>query len=82
MAERGNSTHGRRLDDEMKSETSGLTKNTHPDHVAEWRQPEPMPDETDSEDVLAAMDPNGTASAADGEAAVVFTSEATEAEDA
>ncbi|MDK1326401.1 hypothetical protein [Arthrobacter sp. zg-Y1143] len=79
MAERGNSTHGRRLDDEMKSETSGLTRNTHPDHVAEWRQPEPMPDDTDSEDVLAALDPNGTAPAVG--AAVAFTSEATEAED-
>lgn len=60
MAERGNTTHGARLDEEMKTETQGLTRNTLPDHVEQWRQPEPMPDDTDSEDVRAAMDPNGT----------------------
>lgn len=61
MAERGNTTHGRRLDEEMKQETEGLTKNTIPDHAEEWRQPEPMPDDTDSGEVQDAMEPNRTA---------------------
>ena len=88
MAERGNSTHGRRLDDEMKTETQGLTKNTLPDHVEEWRQPEPMPDDTDSDDVLEAMNPNGNGAgeadpAAEADArTVAFTSETPEADDA
>ncbi|MFZ3453844.1 hypothetical protein [Arthrobacter sp. 7Tela_A1] len=55
MAERGNSTHGRRLDEEMKQETQGLTRNAVPDHVEEWRQPEPMADDTDSAEVQDAM---------------------------
>ena len=55
MAERGNSTHGRRMDDEMKHETQGLTRNVSPDHTAEWRQPEPVADDTDSAEVQAAM---------------------------
>ena len=63
MAERGNTTHGSRLDDEMKTETQGLTKNTLPDHEEEWRQPEPMPDDTDSGEVLDAMEPNRTSDA-------------------
>ena len=59
MAERGNTTHGRRLDEEMKLETDGLTRNAVPDRTQEWRQPEPMPDDTDSQEVLDAMEPNG-----------------------
>ncbi|MCC9173892.1 hypothetical protein [Arthrobacter sp. zg-Y179] len=59
MAERGNSTHGRRLDEELKLETEDLTKTTRPGHLEEWRQPEPLPDDTDSDEVLEAMDPNG-----------------------
>ncbi|MCQ2000009.1 hypothetical protein [Arthrobacter zhaoxinii] len=59
MAERGNSTHGRRLDEELKLETEDLTKTTRPGHLEEWRQPEPLPDDTDPDEVLEAMDPNG-----------------------
>lgn len=63
MAERGNTTHGRRLDEEMKLETEGLTKNAVPDHAEEWRQPEPLPDDTDPDEVLDAMEPNRTSGA-------------------
>jgi len=55
MAERGNSTHGRRMDEEMKHETQNLTRNASPDHVEEWRQPEPVADDTDSVEVQEAM---------------------------
>lgn len=59
MAERGNTTHGRRLDEEMKLETDGLTRNAVPDRTQAWRQPEPLPDDTDAAEVLSAMEPNG-----------------------
>lgn len=55
MAERGNSTHGRRVDDEMKHETQNLTRNAVPDHAQEWRQPEPLADDTDSAEVQEVM---------------------------
>ncbi|WP_404320874.1 hypothetical protein [Arthrobacter luteolus] len=55
MAERGNSTHGRRMDEEMKHEAQNLTRNASPDHVEEWRQPEPVADDTDSVEVQEAM---------------------------
>ena len=55
MAERGNSTHGRRMDEEMKHETQNLTHNASPDHAQEWRQPEPVADDTDSVEVQDAM---------------------------
>ncbi|MBF4994444.1 hypothetical protein ITX31_10000 [Arthrobacter gandavensis] len=55
MAERGNSTHGRRLDEEMKHETQNLTRNAVPDHTQEWRQPEPLADDTDTPEVQDVM---------------------------
>ncbi|MGW9405046.1 hypothetical protein ACWGQ2_13890 [Arthrobacter sp. NPDC055585] len=55
MAERGNSTHGRRMDEEMKHETQNLTRNAVPDHAQEWRQPEPLADDTDSAEVQDVM---------------------------
>ncbi|MCC3298156.1 hypothetical protein [Arthrobacter caoxuetaonis] len=62
MAERGNSTHGRRMDEEMKHETRDLTRNAVPGHAQEWRQPEPLADDTDSVEVQEAM---GTATDTD-----------------
>ncbi|MBD8042560.1 hypothetical protein H9638_01920 [Arthrobacter sp. Sa2BUA2] len=55
MAERGNSTHGRRMDEELKHETQNLTRSAVPDHAQEWRNPEPVADDTDSAEVQAAM---------------------------
>jgi len=55
MAERGNSTHGRRMDEEMKHEAHNLTRNAVPDRTQEWRQPEPLADDTDSAEVQDAM---------------------------
>ncbi|OFI38112.1 hypothetical protein BIU82_06335 [Arthrobacter sp. SW1] len=49
-AERGNTTHGPRLDDKMKQETQGAMKGNKPAHVEEWRETEPFPDDTDRDD--------------------------------
>ncbi|MER1995233.1 MAG: hypothetical protein ABTA24_01875 [Arthrobacter sp.] len=54
MSERGNSTHGRRMDDTMKHETLNLTRNAVSDPRV-WRQPEPVADDTDSMEVQDAM---------------------------
>ncbi|WP_312182827.1 hypothetical protein [Arthrobacter sp.] len=54
MAERGNSTHGRRMDEELKHETQTLTRNAVPD-TQEWRSPEPVADDTDSAEVQDVM---------------------------
>lgn len=54
MSERGNSTHGRRMDEAMKHETLNLTRNAVSDPQV-WRQPEPVADDTDSIEVQDAM---------------------------
>lgn len=58
MAERGNTTHGPNLDDKMKQETQGLIKGNKPTRVEEGRETEPFADETDSEEVQEAAEPN------------------------
>ncbi|MCZ2403793.1 hypothetical protein IV498_11495 [Paenarthrobacter sp. Z7-10] len=55
MAERGNTTHSPQLDDKMKQETQAMTQGNQPGHVEEWRETEPMPDDTDPEEVRQAM---------------------------
>jgi hypothetical protein len=44
MAERGNTTHGPRLDDELKHETDGMIKGNHPTRAEEWREAETFDD--------------------------------------
>jgi hypothetical protein len=57
MAERGNTTHGQELDDQMKHETQGMVRGNQPAHAEEFRETEPFPDDTDPEEVQAALDP-------------------------
>ena len=57
MAERGNTTHGSHLDDNMKQETQGMVTANQPAHAEEWRETEPFPDETDAPEVQEAVDP-------------------------
>jgi hypothetical protein len=47
MAERGNTTHGPRLDDELKHETDGMIKGNHPTRAEEWREAETFDDGED-----------------------------------
>ncbi|GAB3617659.1 hypothetical protein GCM10027416_22160 [Okibacterium endophyticum] len=59
MSERGNSTHGPRQDDEMKYEAQPIVQGHGQSHVEEWRQSEPMPDDTDSDEIVAASGVDG-----------------------
>jgi len=58
MAERGNTTHGSELDDQMKHETQALRQGNRSGHVEEFRETEPLPDDTDSQEVREAMREN------------------------
>ncbi|MDQ0771246.1 hypothetical protein QF031_003995 [Pseudarthrobacter defluvii] len=57
MAERGNTTHGQNLDDQMKHETQGVVHGNQPAHAEEWRETEPFPDDTDPAEVREALNP-------------------------
>ncbi len=60
MSERGNTTHNPRLDDELKHETQGLVQgHIGAGHVEEFRQTEPLPDDTDDAEVVAASGVEG-----------------------
>ena len=50
MAERGNTTHGPKLDDQLKHETQGLIQGNHPTRAEEWRETETVDDGEDSPD--------------------------------
>ena len=47
MAERGNTTHGPQVDDQMKHETQGLVQGNHPTRAEDWRETETV-DDTDN----------------------------------
>lgn len=58
MVERGNTTHGPALDDQMQHETQGLRQGGRSGHAEEWRETEPLPDDTDSREVREAFREN------------------------
>jgi hypothetical protein len=58
MVERGNTKHGPHVDDEMKREAQALQQSGRSGHVEEFRENEPMPDDTDSQEVRDAVQPN------------------------
>lgn len=47
MAERGNTTHGPHVDDQMKHETQGLIHGNRPTRAEDWREAETMDDGAD-----------------------------------
>jgi len=51
MSERGNTTHGFNLDDSLRHEEQPIIQGHRPGHVEEFRQTEPLPDDTDSDEV-------------------------------
>ncbi|WP_205781411.1 hypothetical protein [Planctomonas deserti] len=59
MSERGNTTHGFNLDDELQQEEQAIIQGHRPGHVEDFRQTEPLPDDTDSDEVNEAsgLDP-------------------------
>ena len=44
MAERGNTTHGSNLDDQLKRETQGLVQGNRPTRAEDWREAETVDD--------------------------------------
>jgi hypothetical protein len=54
MAERGNTKHGPAQDEQLAHEAQPFVQGHGPSHVEEWRQTEPMPDDTDDAEVVAA----------------------------
>ncbi|WP_247046586.1 hypothetical protein [Arthrobacter rhizosphaerae] len=58
MVERGNTTHGPALDDKMKQETQALRHGNQSGHVEEWRETEPLPDDTDSPEIRESVREN------------------------
>jgi len=67
MAERGNTKHGPVQDEELKHEAQSFVQGHGPSHVEEWRQTEPMPDDTDDPEVVTASGIDGVeAPASDG----------------
>lgn len=59
MSERGNTTHNPRLDDELAHETQSIVQGHGPSHVEEFRQTEPLPDDTDDAETQAASGIDG-----------------------
>lgn len=53
--ERGNTTHGPNLDDQVEQETRGMVQGHGAAHAEPFRETEPLPDDTDSEETQAAF---------------------------
>lgn len=65
MAERGSSKHGPILDEKMQQETRGLQNAGRSPHAEDWRETEPVPDDTDSAEVQEAFEAGRGAPAPD-----------------
>lgn len=87
MTDRGNSTHGPELDDQLAHEAQSIVQGHGSNaHVEEFRQAEPVPDDTDDAETVTASgyDGEGEGSLLDDGSAVdegsdaVFTTETDE----
>ncbi|WP_458115781.1 hypothetical protein [Arthrobacter sp. D2-10] len=67
MAERGNTTHGPHVDDQLKHETQGLVHSNHPTRAEDWREAESV---DDSDDTAGGDQPVYVSEATQGEGAV------------
>ncbi|MEE2815053.1 MAG: hypothetical protein VYC96_05205 [Actinomycetota bacterium] len=55
-AQRGNTTHGPNLDDQLEQETRGMVQGHGAPHAEPFRETEPLPDDTDSPEVQEAFE--------------------------
>ncbi|MBK0419639.1 hypothetical protein JD276_11405 [Leucobacter sp. CSA1] len=55
-AERGNTKHGPELDEQMEQESRGMVQGHGRPHAEPFRETEPLPDDTDAEDVVEAFE--------------------------
>lgn len=50
-AQRGNTTHGPRVDEQLEQETRGMVQGHGSPHAEPFRESEPLPDDTDDPEV-------------------------------
>ena len=55
-AQRGNTTHGPNLDEQLEQESRGMVQGHGAPHAEPFRETEPLPDDTDSVEVQRAFD--------------------------
>lgn len=79
-SQRGNTTHGPQLDDQMKQETRGMVQGHGAAHAEPFRESEPLPDDTDAEETRDAFRGDG-ARAGDAPASADPATEDTDADD-
>ena len=53
--QRGNTTHGPRLDEQMEQESRGMVQGHGAPHAEAFRESEPLPDDTDDPEVERAF---------------------------
>ncbi|MDQ0614721.1 hypothetical protein QF046_002362 [Microbacterium sp. W4I4] len=58
-AQRGSTTHGPNLDDQLEQESRGMVQGHGAPHAEPFRETEPLPDDTDSEEVQEAFEWSG-----------------------
>ncbi|WP_309066036.1 hypothetical protein [Microbacterium sp.] len=59
-AQRGNTTHGPELDEQMKHEAQGMVQGHGAPHAEPFRETEPLPDDTDPQEVQDAFSHDDT----------------------
>lgn len=55
-AQRGNTTHGPNLDEQLEQESRGMVQGHGAPHAEPFRETEPLPDDTDSPEVQEAFE--------------------------
>jgi len=53
--QRGNTTHGPELDEQLEQESRGIVQGHGSAHVEAFRETEPLPDDTDDEETQRAL---------------------------
>ena len=54
-AQRGNTTHGPRMDEQLEQESRGMVQGHGSPHAEPFRETEPLPDDTDDADTERAF---------------------------
>lgn len=57
--QRGNTTHGAELDEQMEQETRGMVQGHGSPHAEPFRESEPLPDDTDDPEIEQAFRHDG-----------------------
>ncbi len=68
-AQRGNTTHGPRVDEQLEQETRGMVQGHGSPHAEPFRESEPLPDDTNDPEVERAFRGDDAGERGDEEAA-------------